>query len=66
MILAIVRKSKIKIWKLIDKKSEEIPWNKLCVDLIGLYSIHRKVKKKNLILKAVTIIYFVTGWFEIT
>ena len=44
---------------------EETPWNKLCVDLIGPYKIRRKGKDP-LILKAVTMIYPVTGWFEVT
>ena len=44
--------------------AEEIPWNKLCVDLIGTYKIRRK-GRDYLILKAVTMIDPVTGWFEI-
>ena len=51
--------------KLPAKVDEEIPWNKLCVDLICPYIIHRKGKKENLNLKAVTMINPVTGWFEI-
>ena len=38
------------------------PWNKLCVYLIGTYVIIRKGKKENLHLKAVTMIYTVTGF----
>ena len=34
-----------KYGKLPAKLSEEIPWNKLCVDLIGPYVIRRKGKK---------------------
>ena len=34
-----------KYGKLPAKLSEEIPWNKLCVDLMGPYVIHRKGKK---------------------
>ena len=30
--------------KLTDKEDERIPWDKLCVDLIGLYVIRRKVQ----------------------
>ena len=44
---------------------EETPRNKLCVDLIGPYKIRRK-GKYHLILKAITRIYPVTGWFEVT
>ena len=51
--------------KLPVNMAEETPWNKLCVDLIGPYKICRK-EKYHLILKAVTVIYPVTGWFEVT
>ena len=44
---------------------KETPWNKLCVDLIGLYKIRRKFNDP-LILKSVTIIDPVTKWFEVT
>ena len=44
--------------------TEETPWNKLCVDLIGPYKIRRKGKEP-LILKALTVIDPVTGWFEV-
>ena len=54
-----------KYGKLPDKEAEKIPWNKLCVDLIGPYVIRRKVQQENLHLKAITIIYPLTGWFEI-
>ena len=39
--------------------------NKLCVDIIGPYKIRRK-GKETLILKSVTMIDPVTGWFEVT
>ena len=45
--------------------AEETPWNKLFVDIIGPYKIRRK-GKESLILKSVTIIYPVNGWFEVT
>ena len=38
-----------KYGKLPAKLSEDIPWNKLCVDLIGPYGIRRKGKKNNYI-----------------
>ena len=44
---------------------EETPWNKLYVDLVGPYKIHRK-GKETFILEAVTVIDPVTGWFEKT
>ena len=43
----------------------EIPWNKICVDIIGPYVIRCKGKKENLDLKAVTMFDPVTGWFEV-
>ena len=48
------------------KLSEEIPRKNICVGLIGTYTITINGKKENLHLKAVTMIYPVTGWFEIT
>ena len=51
--------------KILTKLAEEIPWNKLYVDLIGPYKIRIKGMEP-LILKYVTIIDPVTGWFEIT
>ena len=47
------------------KLAEEIPWNKIFVDLIGPYVIRRKVRKENLQLKSVAVINPVTGWFEV-
>ena len=55
----------LKNGKLPYKLAEETPWNKLCVDLIGPYIICRKGKEP-LILKVVTMIQPVTGWFEVT
>ena len=45
--------------------AEGTPWNKLCVDIIGPYKIRRK-GKGSFILKYVTMIDPVTGWFEVT
>ena len=47
------------------KESEEITWNKLCVDITSPYVIRITGKKLNLHLKAVTITDPVTGCFEI-
>ena len=47
------------------KLSEETPWNKVCVDIIGPYKIIRK-GKETFILKAVTMIDPITVWFEVT
>ena len=51
--------------KLPAKFAEEIPWNKLCVNLIGTYGIRHKVKKEKLHIKAVAMIHPITGWFEV-
>jgi transposase InsO family protein len=45
------------------KEAEAVPWQKLCVDLIGRYEIRRKAKK-TLHLWCVTMIDPATGWFE--
>ena len=42
------------------KEAEAKPWDKLCIVLIGPYKIRRK-GKKDLIMKAVTMIDLVTG-----
>ena len=59
------KRSAKKYGKLPAKTVEEIPWNKLCVDLIGPYKICRKGKEP-LISKDVNMIDPVTGWFEVT
>ena len=58
------KRSTIKCGVLTAKLVEETPRNKLCVDLIGLYNIHRKGKCPQ-IFKSVKIIYPVTWWFEV-
>ena len=47
------------------KVSKYKPWEKLCIDLIGEYTIKCKGKNNYLKLKAMTMIDPVTGWFEI-
>jgi hypothetical protein len=47
-----------------EKEAEAIPWDKMCIDLIGPYTIRRK-GQKSLICKCVTMIDPATGWFEI-
>ena len=59
------KKTKIKYSKLPAKEAEEIPWNKLCVNIIGPCVIIIKLHKEKLNLKAVTMIDPVTGWFKI-
>ena len=58
------KKSSKKYGKLPEKEAEAIPWDKLCVDLVGPYTIKRK-NKKPLTLWCVTMIDPATGWFEI-
>ena len=47
------------------KEAEAIPWDKMCIDLIGPYKIRRKGRSKDLVCKCVTMIDPATGWFEI-
>ena len=54
-----------KIGYITIQNCRKTPCNKLCVDLIGPYKIRRNGKEP-LILKSVTMIDPVTGWFEVT
>ena len=50
------------------KEAEVVPWETLCIDLIGPYSIDVTTKrgaKKTLTLWCLTMIDPATGWFEI-
>jgi hypothetical protein len=47
-----------------EKEAEAQPWDKMCIDLIGPYTIRRK-GQSSLICKCVTMIDPATGWFEI-
>ena len=58
------KKTKKKYGHLPPKKAEVIPWNMLCIDLIGPYTV-KEVGKKKWILHALTMINPATGWFEI-
>lgn len=58
------KRTKKKYGKVPEKIAEILPWETLCVDMIGPYKIPRK-KKKDLELWAVTMIDPATGWFEI-
>jgi transposase InsO family protein len=61
----VAKKSNKKYGKLPRKEAEAIPWDVLCIDLIGPYTITRKNKKKEaLCLWALTMIDPATGWFE--
>ena len=54
-----------KYGKLPPKQAETIPWDTLCVDLIGPYTIPRKGKKP-LKLWCLTMIDPATGWFKMS
>ena len=58
------KKTKLKYGKLPAKEAEGNPWDTLCIDLIGPYTIDRH-NKKNLTLHCLTMIDPATGWFEI-
>ena len=60
----VTKNIKPKIGKLPAKQAEATPWDVLCVDLIGPYTIERK-GKADLKLHALTMIDPATGWFEI-
>ena len=68
MTLVNVQNNQIKNYgKLPAEEAEEIPWNKILIDLIGHYIIQRNGKKKEILrLKAIAMIDPVTGWFEIS
>jgi len=44
---------------------EEIPWEKVCIDLIGPYTIGSAKKSYEITLHCLTMIDPITGWFEI-
>ena len=46
------------------KEAEAVPWEKLCVDMIGPYTIRNKDTNNELTLHCVTMIDPATGWFE--
>ena len=53
-----------KLGHLLPKTPEEIPWDILCIDLVGPYTIGTS-KKNEVTLHCLTMIDPVTGWFEI-
>jgi RNase H-like domain found in reverse transcriptase/Reverse transcriptase (RNA-dependent DNA polymerase)/Integrase zinc binding domain len=61
----LTKRTKKKYGHLPEKEAESYPWEKLCVDLIGPYTIKRKHRKDELVLWCVTMIDPATGWFEI-
>jgi transposase InsO family protein len=55
----------IKYGHLPPKRAEEIPWERLCIDLIGPYTIGSGARGHETVLHCLTMIDPVTGWFEI-
>ena len=47
------------------KTPEEIPWERLCIDLIGPYKVGNPKRNDETTLHCLTMIDPVTGWFEI-
>ena len=47
------------------KEAEAIPWDRLSVDIIGPYKVRREGHEEPLILRSLTMIYPITGWFKI-
>ena len=65
-ICQLSKKKSIKYGKLPPKEAESEPWDVLCVDLIGPYSItSKKVRTNEHQLWAVSMINPVTSWVEI-
>jgi transposase InsO family protein len=60
----LTKKTKKKYGHLPPKKAEAIPWDTLCIDLIGPYTVKEKGKEK-WFLHCLTMIDPATGWFEI-
>ena len=61
--LQLNKRNKKKYGHLPEKQAEAIPWDVLCVDLQGPYTICHK-RKSTLTLWCVTMIDPATGWFE--
>jgi hypothetical protein len=55
-----------KVWTFAQKDAEAMPWDRLCIDLIGPYNIKSSVKGVKIPpLKCITMIDLATGWFKI-
>ena len=59
-----MKKSTKKYGLLPEKQADVTPWKKLCVDLIGPYSMTPKKSRKKLTLWCLTMIDPATKWFE--
>ena len=61
-----LNKSKLRaMGHLPPKTAEEIPWERLCIDLIGPYTVAGRTKAAERTLHCLTMIDPATGWFEI-
>ena len=60
----LTKKTKKKYGHLPPKEAEATPWDTLCIDLIGPYTV-KEVGKKKYLLHCLTMIDPATGWFEI-
>ena len=60
----LTKKQHTKYGHLLPKETESIPWERLCVNLIGLYKITPKNSKEQK-LWCVTMINPATNWFKI-
>lgn len=60
----ITKRNTRKYGKLPEKQAEAVPWDTLCIDLIGPYTIKRNGHSNDLTLWCVTMIDPATGWFE--
>ena len=61
----VTKRNNVKYGKLPEKQAEAIPWEKLCVDLIGPYNITKQSNNEKLTLWSVIMIDPATGWFEV-
>ena len=57
------KKTNVQYGHLPPKQAEDVPWQRLCVDLIGPWTM--KKKQKEITLRALTMIDPATGWFEV-
>ena len=60
----LTKKTKKKYGLLPPKEAEASPWDTLCIDLIGPYTV-KEIGKKKWTLHCLTMIDPATGWFEI-
>jgi hypothetical protein len=66
LVLQAQKKQAKKYGLLPEKDVEAMPWDRLCVDLIGPYNIKSNVKGIKIPpLKCITMIDPATSWFEI-